>query len=214
MSRAREQILSALQQYSENGGYRGIVKTPKEEGLSKEDRVARITQMMEAVHGEVHRLLDREWMKWINTELPKRGYKHILVGSGDIGKIVNVEAMDSLQIHSYTAEIEEWKDQLFNQVDVSVTSTRGGIASTGSLVIWPTSAEPRLMYFVPPVHVALLNAEDIFESFEQMVIEQKWSKEMPTNSLLVSGPSKTADIQQVLAYGVHGPKQLVVLILG
>jgi len=56
MSRAREQILSALQQYSENGGYRGIVKTPKEEGLSKEDRVARITQMMEAVHGEVHRL--------------------------------------------------------------------------------------------------------------------------------------------------------------
>jgi L-lactate dehydrogenase complex protein LldG len=37
---------------------------------------------------------------------------------------------------------------------------------------------------------------------------------MPTNALLISGPSKTADIQQVIAYGVHGPKQLIVLLLG
>jgi len=36
---------------------------------------------------------------------------------------------------------------------------------------------------------------------------------MPTNALLVSGPSKTADIQVTLAYGAHGPKELVVLLL-
>ena len=36
---------------------------------------------------------------------------------------------------------------------------------------------------------------------------------MPTNALLISGPSKTADIQQTLAYGAHGPKELIVLVI-
>jgi L-lactate utilization protein LutB len=40
------------------------------------------------------------------------------------------------------------------------------------------------------------------------------AKGLPTNALLVSGPSKTADIQVTLAYGAHGPKELVVLLAG
>jgi L-lactate dehydrogenase complex protein LldG len=40
-----------------------------------------------------------------------------------------------------------------------------------------------------------------------------WQQGLPTNALLVSGPSKTADIQQTLAYGAHGPKELVVLLI-
>jgi len=40
-----------------------------------------------------------------------------------------------------------------------------------------------------------------------------WASQMPTNALLISGPSKSADIEQTLAYGVHGPKELVVIII-
>jgi L-lactate dehydrogenase complex protein LldG len=36
---------------------------------------------------------------------------------------------------------------------------------------------------------------------------------MPTNALLISGPSKTADIEQTLAFGIHGPKQLITLLI-
>ena len=42
---------------------------------------------------------------------------------------------------------------------------------------------------------------------------QGWAQGMPTNALLISGPSKSADIAQVLAYGVHGPRSLLVLIV-
>ena len=46
-----------------------------------------------------------------------------------------------------------------------------------------------------------------------MMVAQDWAAGLPTNVLLVSGPSKTADIEQVLAYGAHGPRELIVLVL-
>jgi L-lactate dehydrogenase complex protein LldG len=41
---------------------------------------------------------------------------------------------------------------------------------------------------------------------------ENWREALPTNALLICGPSKTADIQQTLAYGAHGPRELVVLL--
>ena len=105
------------------------------------------------------------------------------------------------------------RQYLFNEVDASITSTRGGIAETGSLILWPTPDEPRLMSLVPPVHIAVLNASEIYTTFHEAMISQDWASGMPTNALLISGPSKTADIEQTLAYGVHGPKELIVLVI-
>ena len=48
---------------------------------------------------------------------------------------------------------------------------------------------------------------------QNIVRHQNWASGMPTNALLVSGPSKTADIEQTLAYGVHGPKELIILVI-
>jgi len=62
------------------------------------------------------------------------------------------------------------------------------------------------------LHIALVFEEDITASFQTLVEQRRWESGMPTNLLLVSGPSKTADIQQTLAYGAHGPKELVVLL--
>jgi L-lactate dehydrogenase complex protein LldG len=67
------------------------------------------------------------------------------------------------------------------------------------------------MSLVPPLHIALLNASQIFDNLYQA--QQYWPKPMPSNFLLISGPSKTADIEQVLAYGAHGPKDLIVLLV-
>ncbi len=69
------------------------------------------------------------------------------------------------------------------------------------------------MSLVPPIHLAVLQAETIYHTFSEALREGCWSDRMPTNALLISGPSKTADIEQTLVYGVHGPKQLVVFII-
>jgi len=65
---------------------------------------------------------------------------------------------------------------------------------------------------VPPVHVAVLDAELIHASLTDIMVAENWAGGMPTNALLISGPSKTADIEFTLVFGVHGPKELILLI--
>jgi len=90
---------------------------------------------------------------------------------------------------------------------------RSAIAETGSLVLWPSPAEPRLLSLVPPLHIALPRTAAIHETFAETIRDEGWALGMPANALLISGPSKTADIEQTLAYGVHGPKRLVVVLV-
>ena len=69
------------------------------------------------------------------------------------------------------------------------------------------------MSLLPPVHAVLVEEATLTDSLSEAIALQHWAGGMPTNALLVSGPSKTADIEQTLAYGVHGPKDLIVLVI-
>ena len=102
---------------------------------------------------------------------------------------------------------------LFGTVDAGLTLTHGGIAETGTLVLWSGEQSPRLLSLVPPIHIAILHASRVVESLMDMMVREDWSAGLPTNVILISSPSKTADIQQTLAYGAHGPKQLVVVLV-
>ena len=66
---------------------------------------------------------------------------------------------------------------------------------------------------IPPIHLAVLHADTIFNTFWEAVNTEQWNSGMLTNALLISGPSKTADIEQTLVYGVHGCKELVVFLI-
>jgi L-lactate dehydrogenase complex protein LldG len=113
----------------------------------------------------------------------------------------------------YDRSIDLWKRELFETVDAGFTTTRGAIAETGGLVLWPSPEEPRLLSLVPPIHFALLDVESIHATFFEAMRDEGWAGRLPPNALLISGPSKTADIEQTLAYGVHGPKRLVVVVI-
>jgi L-lactate dehydrogenase complex protein LldG len=184
---------------------------------SAEQRIPQLRKLMEAVHTEIHMTSGGEWPALLAQLLRDRQLPSLLIAptTAHGQKITQHWANnpDLPTLKSYDRPMEEWKAELFNDTPASLTGTLGAIAATGSLILWPTREEPRLMSLVPPVHFALLKASEIRDNFYQVQQEFEWAQGMPTNALLVSGPSKTADIEQVLAYGAHGPKDLVVLIL-
>ena len=182
-----------------------------------EEKVLRLKRMMEAVHTEVHLCGKKTWLKILCSVLEHKQIHKILNGTKpglaqELRKLKQKYTEMMPELIDYKDPIEESKDLLF-EIDAAITTARGGIAETGSLILWPTPDEPRLMSLVPPIHIAVLYASDIYSTFREAMISENWSSQMPTNALLISGPSKTADIEQTLVYGIHGCKELVVLVL-
>lgn len=177
----------------------------------RSDLVERFTRNIEAAHAEVHRVGPEGWPQHLAQLCQAKGLQELLVSEA-------VEAQLDLgfpcALKTYRRTIESWKTELFTQTEAAFTFSRGAIAETGTLILWPDPAEPRLMSLVPPVHFVLLKAEHIHPTFQDVVTREGWGTygTLPTNALLISGPSKTADIQQTLAYGAHGPKELIVLL--
>jgi L-lactate dehydrogenase complex protein LldG len=170
--------------------------------------LAHLRSMMEAVKTEFLEATPESWPSVVHAFVQSQGIRTLLCGPTMAKQLAFIPG-----VLPYDRPIEEWKPDLFAAVDASITTTRGAIAATGSLILWPSPEEPRLMSLVPPIHIALLDTTKIYGTFAEVMREERWSAGMPPNALLISGPSKTADIEQTLAYGVHGPKRLVVLLV-
>ena len=173
-------------------------------------RIALFCEKMAFWHGEVVRVTRANWPQILRELCVAKGVRSLLHGEPHAAALLTA-GIGGLK--PYDRPVDAWKKELFEDTDASLTSTRGGIAETGTLILWPDAAEPRLMSLVPPIHFALLDADQLYDDLFEAMREQRWSSGMPTNALLVSGPSKTADIQVTLAYGAHGPKELIVLLL-
>ena len=180
-----------------------------------EERLPRIRRLMEAVHTEFLDATEANWPAVLREFLTREGVGSLMYAPGtEAGeRLVEGWGAASTTLIPYDRPLEDLKPQLFESIEAGLTTTRGAIAETGSLILWPTADEPRTLSLVPHIHIALLRTDALYDTFLQAMREQGWAQAMPTNVLLVSGPSKTADIEQTLAYGVHGPKRLVVLVV-
>lgn len=184
-----------------------------ERNESLAQRIARLRTAMEAVKAELHDTTDADWPDLLLRLARAKGIRNLLIGNGTPhGATLEARQPENLQLVRYAQPIENWRDTLFDGIDAALTSARSAVAEIGSVIVWPTPAEPRLMSLVPPIHFVLLDVATIHSDLHSAITQEGWKDGLPTNALLIGGPSKTADIQQTLAYGAHGPKELIVLL--
>jgi L-lactate dehydrogenase complex protein LldG len=99
------------------------------------------------------------------------------------------------------------------KIPVGVTGAIGAIAESGTIAVVSGPGRPRLASLLPPVHVAVLRTDLIHESLPDLFAAHPRVADEGSNVVLITGPSRTADIEMTLTRGVHGPGEVHVLLL-
>ncbi len=108
---------------------------------------------------------------------------------------------------------EEPLRRLCAGADLGITGADYALADTGSLVLLSTGEEARMISLLPPVHLAVLARERILTNLDELFRVVPHPGRRTSSMVLITGPSRTADIEQILIRRVHGPGDLHVLIL-
>jgi L-lactate dehydrogenase complex protein LldG len=98
-----------------------------------------------------------------------------------------------------------------------VSHAAGGVAETGTLLMLSGAGNPTTINFLPEHHIVVIDAADIDGDLESAIakVRQTFGKgKMPRTLNLISGPSRSGDIEQKLILGAHGPRALHILVVG
>jgi L-lactate dehydrogenase complex protein LldG len=110
---------------------------------------------------------------------------------------------------------ETCRDPFF-AADIGISGVDYLIAESGTIVVRSRPREPRSLSLLPPVHIAVAGRDrvlaDLFDLFETGLADA--SGLLPSCITLITGPSKTGDIELRLVTGVHGPGEVHVVLVG
>ncbi len=117
------------------------------------------------------------------------------------------------EVRSGVTEKEELRE-LCATCDVGITSTDYALADTGTLVMLSGPNEARMVSLLPPAHIAIVPRDRILTGLDELFALLPHPAEQTSSMVLITGPSRTADIEQILVRGVHGPGQITVVVVG
>lgn len=111
-----------------------------------------------------------------------------------------------------SAEATRLESKAFAQLTVGFSLADALVARTGSIVLRATRAGGRRLSVLPEVHVVLASSKQLVPSLED------WLKVVSTDpdwsyAGLITGPSRTADIERIIVFGAHGPRRLIVVLI-
>jgi len=146
--------------------------------------------------------------------LKKNNYKKISISGDEICQKVakKIKAKDS-GIETVQATSSSGEDRKTNlaKTPVSLVAAHWAVAETGSVVVVYEQSRTSYPHFLSETVFAIVNYKkitaDIFELFEKLEPEQA------KNMVIISGPSRTADIEKILILGAHGPRRFIVTVL-
>lgn len=203
---SREQILNKLK-----SGLAGIETISQVEDIAKNNKTIdsnEFIKQLKLANADVRLSDNNSWQQELAEVIAENSIKTLTASAQKIE--FEHAALSCKVVDIYKDNFNQIKAEVFEQIDASLTTVAGAICETGTLILIPDVDEPRTVSLVPPIHIALVYEDQLLATFSDFVTTQDKGN-MPTNIVLVTGPSKTADIQQTIAFGAHGPKKLVVI---
>lgn len=176
--------------------------------------VRRFCEALQAAGGFPHLAEDVEAAAALVLGLVERkAARNILLGRGEVLDALNLNErlrQQNLEVINADQQREDWRQSYF-AADLGISGVRHLIAETGTVAVASGVDLPRSVSLLPPVHIAVAQRRqllpDLFDLFATV-------DAMPSNLTLITGPSKTGDIELKLVTGVHGPGEIHVVLIG
>ncbi len=172
-----------------------------------------------AVRTQVHRLSGRRELGEKILEICKDQSGDVAISDAELFREIDlIRELTARNLSTFVGnktDHEKLVARLAN-CGVGVTGADYGIAETGTIVLNSDEVNALLVSLLPPTHIAVVSSERIIATIDDAI--RRTSSERvrgtnPTRSItLITGPSRTSDVELVLSIGVHGPKELHVII--
>jgi L-lactate dehydrogenase complex protein LldF len=169
-------------------------------GLPVYSLVERFTTELETVGGHIYHVRADEVPEKLTVFLRERNIELVQMWDHVPGLLAADLAKAGIRVETSAPEAA-----------AGITGALAGIAETGTLVIPGGAGQSLTASLVPGIHIAILRAVDILPSLEQAILLPEVVSTPAT--VLVTGPSRTADIEMALTIGAHGPKELHVFVV-
>ncbi|MCH5336852.1 MAG: lactate utilization protein C [Campylobacter sp.] len=145
----------------------------------------------------------------INEIATHYGYEK-LIYPANLG--LDLEKIKAKQKICFDKEIEHLRSEVFHS-DFSIINARAGISSHGVALVLSSKEQPRMLSLAPKLCIMLLKKENILRSLsEALILVKKENEILPSNILFIAGPSRTADIELITVFGVHGPQKVHIIL--
>ncbi len=190
-----------------NPAYRNIIKVEFED-LVEEYKHFQVLNKAEVIESAKENL-EQAILKALGNFKSKK-----VLHSTDLNLNLNFEAFKDFTLQPYDKEIEAMREELF-EIDTALLHGVCGISSLGMIGAVSSHASPRLLSLITLNCIILLKKESIVRNLSegmQALKNQSKNGVLPTNMLLIGGPSRTADIELKTVFGVHGPQKVAIIL--
>ncbi|MBI5118552.1 lactate utilization protein [Candidatus Poribacteria bacterium] len=219
---AREEILGKLKAApKQSAPSRPGVPPPAELSWTREQMIEEFTENLRRETAIVHRVENYDKAAGKLTEIAKsENLKKVIVSTDDVVAGMNLQEWGTgngieVLTHKQFTERAAFKKAVFVDVEAGITGVDYAVAESGTLCLIHDENHPRLLSLAPATHIAIVPAERLFPAYENVtdiIFQEK--RRLPSHVTFTTGPSMTADIMGVPFKGMHGPKKLIVIIIG
>lgn len=124
----------------------------------------------------------------------------------------NLEKINAKEKICFDKEIEHLRKEVFES-DFSIIHASAGVSSHGVVLVLSSKEQPRMLSLAPKLCIILLKKEKVLRSLSQALhLVKKENEILPSNILFIAGPSRTADIELITVFGVHGPQKVHIIL--
>jgi L-lactate dehydrogenase complex protein LldG len=174
-----------------------------------ETRIASTTARLEALAGQVRRVptprAAAELVQQITANRTAVVSNAPFLDECGIAELPNLQS----RIHD-----RERLREVCTTADVGITSADYVLADTGTLVLLASAYEARMISLLPPEHIAVVPCGHILSGLDELLSLLPDPGLITSSMVLITGPSRTADIEQILVRGVHGPGRITLVLVG